>query len=427
MQERALTGWLALRCVGEVIEVVLLRGTAHLMHAVLLLIITVILHVAMSLRVAIVGGGFAGLSTAFKLAKSCKELHIYDTRPAGQAAASSIAGGLMHPIAPRGNLMWNGMEGFGATKGILETLQRRGHQDVAAKPTELLRPVFSSIDLDSFTKACTATPHLLEQLTQDELDGLRISEAVGCFRIKQVMVLHPVQYLKALWQCTAEDCAGAAWIAQKVDDLQDLSGRYDQVVLANAWDMPRLWEQQPLTGGAVQGKLRVQYIRGRIFQYDSAPTAPDRALLNGEYMVPTQDRWGRPVLSCGSSHEHYTAENACLRADEMSYQDQPPRGDKAEQVLLQRLHRLWPALEQMQVVNTSSAVRLVTNRSQQGRLPIVGKHDGFGNVWTLTGLGSKGLIYHALLADYLTKAMLADDPDLIPVYLHPATHSASKQ
>jgi len=64
-------------------------------------------------------------------------------------------------------------------------------------------------------------------------------------------------------------------------------------------------------------------------------------------------------------------------------------------------------------------------RTHRGKLPIVGRLDGGahsrtfsgggeGGVWVLSGLGSRGLLYHALLADFLVTAMLAGDDSLIP-------------
>ena len=72
--------------------------------------------------VAIVGGGLAGLATAWQLATAARppaSITIWDPRPPGQAEASSVAGGLLHPLSPRNKLLWAGPEGFEATIGLL--------------------------------------------------------------------------------------------------------------------------------------------------------------------------------------------------------------------------------------------------------------------------------------------------------------------
>lgn len=74
-------------------------------------------------HVTIVGGGLAGLSTAWHLASTPDDkpasITIVDPRPPGQAEASSVAGGLLHPLTPKNKLIWAGLEGFEATGALL--------------------------------------------------------------------------------------------------------------------------------------------------------------------------------------------------------------------------------------------------------------------------------------------------------------------
>lgn len=85
-------------------------------------------------HVTIVGGGLAGLSTAWHLAAAAAEggaaaaasITILDPRPPGQAEASSVAGGLLHPLTPKNKLIWAGLEGFEATRRLLAASKVRG-------------------------------------------------------------------------------------------------------------------------------------------------------------------------------------------------------------------------------------------------------------------------------------------------------------
>ena len=83
-------------------------------------------------HVTILGGGLAGLSTAWHLvtaaasggggggiSSSLASLTIVDPRPPGKAEASSVAGGLLHPLTPKNKLIWAGLEGFEATSRLL--------------------------------------------------------------------------------------------------------------------------------------------------------------------------------------------------------------------------------------------------------------------------------------------------------------------
>eukprot|EP00981_Chlorochromonas_danica_P001713 scaffold369_cov177-Ochromonas_danica.AAC.46 len=458
-----------------------------------------------AMRLAIIGGGFSGLSTAFKLVKSYKTIHVFDPRPPGQAAASSISGGLMHPFAPRGNLMWKSLEGFEAAQSVLNELAIEGFDQIVSSPhnphttststtttsttttshsnpyaQSLLRPVFTQTDKENWEKAVLRTPDLIERVypTSGNSDSSRDSgnsgsggdsgnsdssrgdsgniansgsgggyselmvskDALAYFLIKKVLIFHPVRYLQSLWSVIERKCQDSQWINKQVTHLEDIVQEYDTVVIANSYDMPRLWQQHSQISTLSKPKpppppaLRVHYIRGRIFQYDNTIEGEGEAssklfypagLLNGEYIVPTTDPHDndRPVLSCGSSHEHYRQDYIHHHVNEMTYYQSPAKHDGEEEKMRQRLYRLLPLLQTRRETGTSSAVRLSTDRSIEGRLPIVGRHPGFDNVWVLAGLGSKGLIYHALMADYLSQAILSNDEiNSIPSCLLPQAH-----
>lgn len=68
-------------------------------------------------------------------------------------------------------------------------------------------------------------------------------------------------------------------------------------------------------------------------------------------------------------------------------------------------------------VQMHSGVRAVPRRTPEGTPPLVGRfpspeHNAQGNRhswWLFTGLGVRGLLYHALMAEQLCAAVLADD------------------
>jgi hypothetical protein len=80
-------------------------------------------------KVAIIGGGLAGLSTAYHLLlhntlNNNKEggihITIYDTAKVGEGGASSVAGGLLHPFSPRGKLIHYGLCALDATNYLIQ-------------------------------------------------------------------------------------------------------------------------------------------------------------------------------------------------------------------------------------------------------------------------------------------------------------------
>lgn len=64
--------------------------------------------------------GFAGLATAYHLARFGSDVTVFDPNEAGAAGASSVAAGLLHPLTPRGKLIWKGEEGYKAAKHLIE-------------------------------------------------------------------------------------------------------------------------------------------------------------------------------------------------------------------------------------------------------------------------------------------------------------------
>jgi len=82
------------------------------------------------------------------------------------------------------------------------------------------------------------------------------------------------------------------------------------------------------------------------------------------------------------------------------------------------LEELHPNLFQTyEVVRSIAGVRALPKRNNLGSLPLA---DRIGDIngtrlWVLTGLGSRGLLYHSWLSDKLAHAMLLDDLESIPV------------
>ena len=70
---------------------------------------------------AIVGGGLSGLATAAAFASRGYGVLIVDASgEPGSAPASSAAAGLLDPLAPKGKLMWRGVEALDAARRLLD-------------------------------------------------------------------------------------------------------------------------------------------------------------------------------------------------------------------------------------------------------------------------------------------------------------------
>jgi len=81
-------------------------------------------------HISIVGGGLAGLSTAYHFlskvdsTEAGASVTIYDKYDVGEGGASAVAGGLLHPLSPRGKVAHWGLEGLASTRELLTEASR---------------------------------------------------------------------------------------------------------------------------------------------------------------------------------------------------------------------------------------------------------------------------------------------------------------
>ena len=83
-------------------------------------------------RVAVLGGGLAGLAVSYHLLnqtavataggarKSPLRITIFDQAQVGEGGASGAMAGLLHPLTPRGKKMWLGDEGFDSSLRLIQ-------------------------------------------------------------------------------------------------------------------------------------------------------------------------------------------------------------------------------------------------------------------------------------------------------------------
>ena len=78
-------------------------------------------------KIAVVGGGLAGLSVAFHLLEKTNasiKLTLLDKAEPGCGGASSVAGGLLHPFSPRGKIIHWGTEGLASSSSLIDASQQ---------------------------------------------------------------------------------------------------------------------------------------------------------------------------------------------------------------------------------------------------------------------------------------------------------------
>ena len=104
-------------------------------------------------KICIVGGGLGGLSIASQLASKDHTLVIYDTHEPGDGGASAVAAGLLHPLTPKGNIIWKGEEGLESTEQLITRVEKYSQQKIQHKEKEIIRPLHEDFQYERYRKS----------------------------------------------------------------------------------------------------------------------------------------------------------------------------------------------------------------------------------------------------------------------------------
>lgn len=119
-----------------------------------------------STKVCIVGGGLAGLSVAYQLINENKansrtmELTCYDNHRIGEGGASAVVGGLLHPLTPKGTLIWNGKEGLKETEEVIRKLESTSRKKIQHATQKIIRPILNETQYKKYQKSSTLIPEV---------------------------------------------------------------------------------------------------------------------------------------------------------------------------------------------------------------------------------------------------------------------------
>lgn len=310
------------------------------------------------MKIAIIGAGFCGMAAAYYLLQQGHRVVLYDAKEIGEGT-SGIAAGLMHPYAGRfANYNWKGKEGLAATNQLL-----RVASDVLGTPvadyTGLLRLALEPDQLISFEKSSRKHPDLLWQTREDAQQRVPgIAQAPGIFIPSAVTVNCPL-YLKGLWRACEK--LGGSFEKKTVRNLNEFDT--DRVVM---------------TTGAHKGlhDIPLTQVKGQILEYEYSRALP--ISINSKAYIVTQ---------FGSCLAGATFEKQFSSLD--------PDIEFAKFDLEPKIHALYPELAKHSIIGCRAGVRASTHN----HLPIIKQINE--KTWVLTGMGSKGLLYHALFAQEL--------------------------
>lgn len=320
-------------------------------------------------KIAIIGGGLAGLSTCFHLLQYPEmEITLFD--PSIEMAASTVSTGLLHPFPGRhARCALMGKEGMLETFNLLEIAEKEMERSVADR-SGILRLAITP-DLQShFQKRATLDKDAIWLDVEDVLQKVPQAIPVPGIWIPKGASVYSKLYLEGLKKACKKK--GANFKADHIASLKELSS-YDTIVIAAGFESLDFPECSHLPLEPVKGQVLVCRWQERL----------PFALVSMGHISPTQDP---QICQIGSTYEHYFAS----RAPDPEIKD----------LLLKKAAAFYPLALDFEVVDIKAGVRLGAKFNPR---PIVEKINP--KTWVFTGLGSKGLLYHALFGKKLAQAI----------------------
>jgi glycine/D-amino acid oxidase-like deaminating enzyme len=329
------------------------------------------------MKIAIVGAGFSGLACAWHLLHMPKELPqitLFDEKGIG-GGASGIAAGLMHPFAgEKAMLNWRAREAYEETVTLLRASAMALGEPVASY-TGMLRPLvrenmraffskteasYEDVDWWDGKRAKSYIPELLE------IDGLFISSAI---------TVDAEKYLKGLWR--ACELKGAKLEIAKISSSQELA-HFDEKIFAvgAGWKAVEDIETPPLS-----------FIKGQVLE-----------------LAWEKDRPPLPFSVNAKSYLAMTQSHRCIAGStfEREWTNPGPDLSACNDFIRHHLSLFSPSFAALPLVECRAQVRAATKQ----KLPFICHPKE--NCWCLGGMGSKGLLYHSLMAKELCEELVSN-------------------
>lgn len=311
------------------------------------------------MKIAVIGAGFAGLGLCSHLLAKGIQVDLYDQKGVG-AGASGVASGLVHPYAGEGvKRSWKACEALEEARALLILAQQFSSKKVADFSGIIRKPVLNQQEA-------------LLQAGQEFGDVELLSD--GSFWIKSGITVHSQAYLEGLYQACL--FKGLQMKIQKIHSMDELSG-YDYsffAVGAGVFFFPEMafCQLRPVKGQAL------------VCRFPKEKPALTKSLLAKGYVVPLEDG----LVYLGSTYERGVF-------------DDTPCLDKALLDLTPKAADLIPGWNKIDVIECRAGVRVAKLGSY---FPLIEKISN--NVWALTAMGSRGLLYHGYAAKMLVEQAL---------------------
>lgn len=374
-------------------------------------------------RVAVVGGGLAGLATVWHTLHSTRrfarkrgvdytqiQVTLYDPAVPGTGGATAAAAGLLHPFTPRvKKKAWHAKKALPAVTTLVEAAQK--HCDVPLmRVCGLVRVAIDAKAIEDYKCGAYRFPHEVQywepEVVKQRCPHVGASGRPAAF-LPHAAVVDVPRYVAALHDaCVAT--GRVTVVREAITDVRDALEDHDAVVVA--------------AGASILGidglrEVNVKPCRGQniLYKPNQGATQPTFPIISGKYVVP--DVFGREERLLGGATFEYQDETET----EIEFLANGNRTNvkAADKELAEPLNRLVPSLERFWKPDTAVAgVRALPPRSTLGSVPLAARCQGVPagkSLWVLTALGSRGVLFHAYMGRCVAQAVVAGNEKLIPI------------
>jgi glycine/D-amino acid oxidase-like deaminating enzyme len=328
-------------------------------------------------NIAIIGAGFTGLATAWHLLHRAPQLQItlFDSIGIG-GGASGVSAGLMHPYAgAHAKLNWLGVEGMESSLNLINESEKAIGRSVADRQG-LLRLALSNSQLSDFKNCSEKYSNVIWQ-TREQclLHHPCLAEHPGIF-IDSAVTVKSDLYMQGLWRA-CQKLGNIDLVISKITTLSELKN-FDQIVVATG---AYIKEIEELT------KTAVTQVKGQVLILEWPKNIPkiEMSVNSQAYLVMNDDK-------------------SCLvgATFEKNFDTHAPILELAVADLMPKVLAVMPALEKAKILTCRAGLRASTPDHKPLKMRVNDK------CWILTGMGSKGLLYHSLFAEKLAHEMLSE-------------------
>lgn len=285
------------------------------------------------MHVAVVGGGLAGLSAAFFLTGRGDSVTLYQ-KPGNRSSASEIASGLLHPYpGPSGKKSKFADEAMKESLALIDKVEANEGETVSLR-NGILRKGW--------------------KVPEGAVDIEETKE--GCLITSGVTVYMP-KYLRGLRRLMSN----LTIVEEEVENLLELSD-FDRIVVAAGGGVKKFFPD-----------FNAKFVKGQILRARHDVLTYERSVIGKGHISPLEGG----EVHIGSSYEHH-------------YRSEEIEPEEAIMYLQPRIGKFFPPLEEFTILDCSAGIRVCMKQSY---LPVIERVEK--NTYLFTGLGSRGLLYHA--------------------------------